>query len=60
MLNYKYLVKLELRKKFPGLVGVVGTAENKANSAPIELELELRLSLAKPQDLLQECEDASL
>ena len=26
--------------------GVVGLAENKANSAPIELELELRLSLA--------------
>ena len=58
MLNYKYLVKLELRKKFPGRVGVVGIAENKANSALIELEL--RMSLAKPQDLLQECEDASL
>ena len=28
-------------------VGVVGLAENKANSAPIELELELGLSLAK-------------
>ena len=28
-------------------VGVVGLAENKANSAPIELELELELSLAK-------------
>ena len=27
-------------------VGVVGLAENKANSAPIELELELGLSLA--------------
>ena len=26
---------------------MVGLAENKANSAPIELELELRLSLAK-------------
>ena len=26
---------------------VVGLAENKANSAPIELELELELSLAK-------------
>ena len=52
MLNYMYLVKLELRKNFPGRVGVgggvgmVGLAENKANSAPIELELELRLSLA--------------
>ena len=30
-----------------GLVGVVGLAENKANSAPIDLELELGLSLAK-------------
>ena len=29
------------------MVGLVGLAENKANSAPIELELELRLSLAK-------------
>ena len=28
-------------------MGVVGLAENKANSAPIELELELELSLAK-------------
>ena len=28
-------------------VGVGGLAENKANSAPIELELELGLSLAK-------------
>ena len=28
-------------------VGGVGLAENKANSAPIELELELGLSLAK-------------
>ena len=28
-------------------MGVVGLAENKANSAPIELELELGLSLAK-------------
>ena len=27
-------------------VGVVGLAENTANSAPIELELELMLSLA--------------
>ena len=27
-------------------VGVVGLAENKANSAPIELELEFGLSLA--------------
>ena len=27
-------------------MGVVGLAENKANSAPIELELELGLSLA--------------
>ena len=44
---------MELRKNFPrrvgvgGWVGVVGLAENKANSAPIELELELGLSLAK-------------
>ena len=30
-----------------GWVGVVGLAENKANSAPIEVELELELSLAK-------------
>ena len=53
MLNYT----TELRKNFPGRVGVgvgrggwvgvVGLAENKANSAPIELELELELSLAK-------------
>ena len=28
-------------------MGEVGLAENKANSAPIELELELELSLAK-------------
>ena len=41
------LSQLELRENFPGRVGVVGLAENKANSAPIELELELRLSLAK-------------
>ena len=34
-----------LRKDFLGWVGVVGLAENKANSAP--LELELLLSLAK-------------
>ena len=27
-------------------VGVVGLAENKANSAPIELELELELELS--------------
>ena len=40
------LSQLELRENFPGRVGVVGLAENKANSAPIELELELRLSLA--------------
>ena len=45
MLNYTYL---ELRKNFPGWVevGVVGLAENKANSAPIKLKLELRLSLS--------------
>ena len=30
-----------------GWVGVVGLAENKANSAPIELELKLELCLAK-------------
>ena len=29
-----------------GWLGVVGLADNKAHSAPIELELELRLSLA--------------
>ena len=45
MLNYTYL---ELIKNFPGWVevGVVGLAENKANSAPIKLKLELRLSLS--------------
>ena len=31
-------------------MGVVELAENKAKSAPIELELELRLSLAKMLD----------
>ena len=38
------------KKNFPGRVGVrvVGLAENKANSAPIEQELKLGLSLAKP------------
>ena len=30
---------------------MVGLAENKANSAPIELELELELSLAKKKDI---------
>ena len=55
MLNYT----TELRKNFPGrmgvdgwgwvrvLVWVVGLAENKANSAPSKLELELWLILAK-------------
>ena len=42
MLNYTNLV-LVLRKNFPRWVD--GSAENKANSAP--LELELGLSLAK-------------
>ena len=39
-------IQVELHKKL-SRVGVGGLAENKANSAPIELELELGLSLAK-------------
>ena len=33
------------RKKFPGRVGVAGLAENKANSAQLELELGLSLAI---------------
>ena len=46
MLNYTYLVRWSREKTFPGGWGwVVGLAENKANSAPIELELELSLAI---------------
>ena len=52
MPNYTYLDGWSLEKTFPGgsvgWFGVVGLAENKANSAP--LELELGLSLAKQEN----------
>ena len=49
MLNYTYLVSWSSEKTFPGGwvgVGVVGLAENEANSAPLELELGLSLAIS--------------
>ena len=45
MLNYMYFVNWSLEKNFPGGWGwVVGSAENRASSAPIELGLGLSLA----------------
>ena len=45
VLNYMYLVSWSWEKTFPGGWGwVVGSAENRANSAPIELGLGLSLA----------------
>ena len=44
MLNYRYLISWSSEKTFPG-GWVVGFAENKASSAPIELGLGLSLAM---------------